>query len=107
MHGAHRRLSRVGIGRVFGEEDAFNTAGEFTEQTFGVTAIVPGVRVGNLGLHAGYRFQRTSRRDLHLMTTGIIWGVDPGPGVRLDITPVYGKPQVGIAFLLDFSNMFN
>lgn len=99
--------SRVGIGRAFGEEDAFNTAGEFTEHMFGVTAIVPGVRLGNFGLHAGYRFQQTSQRALHLMTTGIIWGVDPGPGFRLDITPVYGKPQYGIAFLLDFSDLFD
>ncbi len=88
---------------VYDNTDGAERVGEFTRYQARVGINVPKLHLGSFGLRAGYIYQRTDKRALHLGLAGIRYGDADGLSMHADVIPVYGQMTFGFGIDMNFS----
>lgn len=88
---------------VYDNPDAAERLGEFTRYQVRAGINVPKLHLGSFGLRAGYIYQRTDKRALHLGLAGIRYGDASGLSMHADVIPIYGKMTYGFGIDMNFS----
>lgn len=88
---------------VYDQTGKAERIGEFTRYQLRAGVNVPKLHLGAFGLRAGYIYQRTDKRALHLGLAGIRYGDANGLSMHADVIPVYGQMTYGFGIDMNFS----
>lgn len=96
-------MALTSISDVVYDGSGDDRVGEYTKYQVRVGTNVPKLQLGSFGLRAGYIYQKTDKRALHLGLAGVRYGDADGLSMHADVIPVYGKLTYGFGIDMNFS----